>query len=162
MLTTTAYDPKTAMIERLRMTGETYVADLSFIPADKLGLSPMGAARPPLEFTAECAGFNLFVAALADGETPARRTDEERAAFEASVNSFETAKQVLMGSVDKLISALERLDEEGIHRAVQTPWGQETTILGMSGMAATHMSYHDGQINYIQALYGDADNHWGG
>ncbi len=160
MSTATAFDPKTEVIKSLTDTTKMYLSDLAWIPEDKLGLAPMGKARPPLEFTAECAGFNKFVAAVAQGEEREVPSEEARQAYYASVDTLEKAKQELSSSVDALVAALEALDHEALFRATTTPWGMESTVYQLATMCSRHMAYHDGQLNYIQALYGDDGNHW--
>lgn len=152
-------DPKSILIDSIRRIGAMYVSDLSHVPEDKLGACPMGAARTPLDFTAECAGFNFFVASALNGE-PFSRTPEEREAFVKSIDSFDKAKQAIEASVETLADAVSHLGEDDLTREVTTPWGEATTAYRFANMAAMHMMYHDGQINYIQSLYGDDANHW--
>ncbi|MFY9234616.1 MAG: DinB family protein [Fimbriimonadaceae bacterium] len=152
-------DPKATLIDNLRRVGGMYVNDLAHIPAEKLGESPMGAARTPLDFTAECAGFNYYVASTLKGEQ-ITRTQEERDAFRNSIDSFDKAKQALEASVENLADTVSNSTHEDLAKEVVTPWGEPTTAHRLAIMCVMHMMYHDGQINYIQALYGDAENHW--
>jgi hypothetical protein len=158
---TTGINAKQFLIDYVRKASETYLGDLSHIPQDKLNEIPMGVARPPLEFTAECIGFNSFVAKIVSGVEFARRTPEEREAFFKSIDTFDKAKAGLEDSVNELVGALSALDDEGLAKEVATPWGATMTAFALAHTAASHMSYHDGQINYIQALYGDGEIHWG-
>lgn len=160
MSTATAFDVKAAVIDRIKSTAEMYIKDLGFIPKDKLAVSPMGKARPALEFTAECAGFNFFVAALALGAPKGVPSDDERKAFYASIDTLEKATTTLQASVDQLTSALSGVSEEALFEPATAPWGEETTLYRLADITATHMAYHDGQLNYIQALYGDDSSHW--
>lgn len=156
---TLSIDPKSTLVDSLRRIGGMYVNDLGFIPSDKLGASPMGTARTPLEFSAEVAGFNRYVASVLQGQT-VTRTPEERDAYVKSIDSFEKAKQAVDSSVELLADAVAGLDEEGMIREVTTPWEETVTAYRLASMCLMHMMYHDGQINYIQSLYGDSENHW--
>jgi hypothetical protein len=160
MLTAISYDPKAAILEKLANSVKMYLADLGHIPADKLNAVPMGKARPPLEFTAECVGFNSFVASIASGETHPIPTEEERESFYRTVDSLEKAQTLLQESVDQLTSAVQKLDNESLFTPAKTPWGSDATIFQLVEMTCSHMAYHDGQLNYIQSLYGDDANHW--
>ena len=54
-----------------------------------------------------------------------------------------------------LTTAGDRLGE-----TVQAPWGEQLSLYQLSQVAANHILYHDGQLNYLQALKGDGDMHW--
>jgi hypothetical protein len=159
--TATAFDAKAALLEQIRRMGDLYISDFTHIPEDKVGVCPMGVARTALNFTAECAMFNKFVTGLATGNPSARPSDEERHAFYASIDTADKAKDLLKGSVDGLAAAIEGLDDEALFAPATAPWGEPTTVYKLAGMATMHLMYHAGQINYIQSLYGDAENHWG-
>jgi hypothetical protein len=160
MATATAFDPKTALITQLNDVCKSYITDLSFVPKDKLGASPMGKARTALEFTAECAGFNKYVAKLVAGEIVEPRTEEQVIEYRASLDTFEKVSEELKSSVTALTTALSNATGDHLHTSTTTPWGMEATIYRLASMASSHMIYHDGQLNYIQSLYGDDQNHW--
>ncbi len=158
--TTSPLNLKGHYLNTLRRRAGLYLKDLSFIPEDKLTSSPGGCARNPLDFTAECAGFNRLVAALLRGEQAAYDSDSH-AKTAAAITSFEIAKAELEASVEALAQTVESLSDEALGEAVTTPWGMETTRFGLAEIASEHITYHDGQLNYIQSLYGDGEVHWG-
>ena len=151
---------KEETIARLNANLETYLKDMAFIPEEKLSVSPMGRARPVLEFTAEVIGFNQFVSKALSGQEVAMPSDEERKAFFDSVSSRDLAKSMLVDSVQEIVSSLERLDEAELTEEVTMYWGAGASKLNVANMAAAHMGYHDGQLNYVQSLFGDDVNHW--
>jgi hypothetical protein len=154
-------DPKVDLRDTVRNLGALYVADLKHIPEDKLGQVPMGAARTALEFTAEVAGFNALVAKMLRGEE-ASQTMEEHYTPSATVANYAECKEAIEKTTAELAAAIDALDEDGLLKPLTTPWGAPTTAYGIAKMAASHMMYHDGQINYIQSLFGDDTNHWAG
>lgn len=158
--TATGVNYKQILIDQLQMIGETYTKDLGFIPEDKQGESPMGKARTAIEFTAECAGFNYFVAGLIRGDTAAAPSAEERAAYMASLNTGAKASEALKQSIQLVISALNDISDEDLSREVTMPWGSTVPLHRAASMCAGHMMYHCGQLNYIQSLFGDDANHW--
>ena len=161
MSTVTLPNIKDLTINRLNSNLEQYIKDMSFIPDDKLGVVPMGVARPVLEFTAEVIGFNMFVAKAMRGEPIPHMSDEDKAAFFASVDSREKAVKMLSDGVSEIITAFEKLTDAELMEEVTLYWGQTETRFIVANMAAAHMGYHDGQLNYIQSLFGDGANHWG-
>jgi uncharacterized damage-inducible protein DinB len=55
---------------------------------------------------------------------------------------------------------MDSLNEADLDREVTMPWGATFPIATAIFLPASHMTYHDGQINYIQTLLGDAKFHW--
>lgn len=152
-------DAKRILIDQIRDIAKFFVNDLGYIPAEKLGASPGGVARTPLDITVECAGINAMAAALLLGEV-SNHGPEAHAQALAANDTLEKASQLLLTSAERLADAVAHLDEAGLCDEVTVPWGQKMTKYEVAGFAASHMSYHEGQLNYIQALYGDGEMHW--
>lgn len=161
MSTATLPSLRESLAGQLRYTSASYCRDLGFLPADKLGESAGGVARSPLAFTAEVAGFNHLIAKLVRGEEASLPSAEERTAYEATVTDLESATGAVRGSVDDLIAALESADEVQLATEITAPWGSQIVPINLVGIAVQHMAYHDGQINFIQTLLGDGEEHWG-
>jgi uncharacterized damage-inducible protein DinB len=141
--------------------GKSYGSDFAHIPADKQVTTPMGVARPASEFTAECASFNRFVAKMVRGQEVPQLTDEQRKAYYASFDTGDKAIAEFNASVEDLSAALTAASDEDLSKEITMPWGDQSPLWAAVHMAASHMMYHQGQINYIQALYGDGESHWG-
>lgn len=157
--TVTRVDVKDATISALRTIEGMFVSDLKWIPADKLGASPMGSARSAADFAGEVAGFNTYVAAALLGK--GNEVNMEGLPSTADLNCDQCSKCV-SDSVQKLVDAISSISEEQFMQTVHAPWGSEMPGFELVRMAIWHMWYHDGQINYIQTLYGDTENHWMG
>jgi hypothetical protein len=158
--TATQLSAKTLLQNVITRTSGMIIQDLAFIPEDKLNVSPMGCARTPLHFTAECAGFNMYVGKLLAGEVAERPSPEVREQFYASIDTLEKATEAIRSSADKILAGLENADDEMLMKEIQAPWGATVPVYQLVQTAGVHMGYHDGQINYIQSLYGDGENHW--
>lgn len=145
------------LVQTVEDTCSTFVADLGYIPDDKLLASPMGVARHPLSFTAECAAFNRAVAVGLLGRT--LEIDYAQVQAEAAkIDSRDKAVEDLRTSCETLKNALSRVSD--FTAEVKAPWGQPMSAMTLAGYAISHMQYHLGQVNYIQALYGDGEMHW--
>jgi hypothetical protein len=130
-----------------------YVMDLRALPANSFTVSPMGVARTPQDITTEVAGFNrLCVDMLANRE----HNDDGRELL-ADVATAEVAVQ---DSAKALSAAVASMSPEALLEPVTAPWGQEMTKYDLAQMAAFNTVYHDGQLNYFQALHGDGEMHW--
>ncbi len=145
---------------QLQRYADMYAADLAHLSDDHLHQVPMGAARTIASFTAEVAGFNRLVAAVVRGEEAAMPDPEAVEAFVQSINSIAKAQELVKSSANEICEALASSGAEAALADVTAPWGEPTTKINLASMAASHMMYHDGQINYIQSLHGDAVNHW--
>ena len=66
----------------------------------------------------------------------------------------------LSHSIGKLIAYAEGASPEDLEIVQETPMGHQSKYEILL-IAASHILYHDGQINYIQTLLGDTDFHWG-
>jgi hypothetical protein len=153
-------DARESLVGTLSWLREQYVKDLSYLSDEQIAACPMGKARTPLNFTAEVGGFNDMVAKYVMGEQPSMPSPEERKAFADSIDTRDKAVALVQRGTDALIAAVKGADESGLAKKITTPWGEETTALEFANMAAGNMMYHCGQINYIQSLYGDAEDHW--
>ena len=137
-------------------------ADLRAIPEDIVNVSPGGDARPALHIVAECATVNGQIAAsLSTGAPLLRLSPEER---EAHLRSFDTAEKALAflaQETQKLLEAVDGLDESTLDDEVSREvMGRPITRFALAELPAGHMMYHDGQLNYIHTLHGDRQIHW--
>ena len=133
--------------------------DLKALPAEKHTACPGGEGRTPINIVAECAAVNGFIAEYLTTGKMERPPREQREAF---LNSFDTAEKVLTfleEQTQRLVEALGNLDVNTLGDMVDGPMGP-TPRLALAQLPATHMMYHDGQLNYIQTLRGDDLFHW--
>lgn len=147
-----SFDLKSFVAGQVREVAQTYAQDLGFVSEEKCAECPGGKARTPLAFSAEVAGFNQMVGKVLRGE--------EADFSMPDVANREEATQLVTSSAEELASLVEGMNEDELTRPITMPWGQPMPALGAVMMAAGHMSYHDGQINYLQTLYGDDVDHW--
>jgi hypothetical protein len=145
-----------------RNAGQRLINDLKAVPADQQNVSPGGCARPSLNIVAECAVINGFIAGyLTTGEMPERPAPEEREKLLASFDTEEKAVTFFEGQTEKLLEAFRTLDVETLGETTNALFGRPMTRLAIAELPAMHMSYHDGQLNYVHSLCGDNQMHWG-
>lgn len=138
-----------------------YLKDLGYIPDDKFDAVPMGAAKSPKNITLECAGGYRILCKLIDGGEAKHSSPEDRKAWYATFATIEAVKSEYGTAMDELIAKVKALDPAELDRPATAPWG-EPCPLGrlIFFMGVSHTTYHNGQINYIQSLYGDDKFHW--
>ena len=158
--TATAINFKEFLKGQAEYASRIFCLDLAAIPEDKIGACPMGVARSPLHFSAECAGFNLMVAANLRGEEYAIPSEEGKTAYYASIDTTAKAAEAIQTSTAALIAGLDAVSDEDMHKEVPMYWGGTMPLYKFANLAINHMGYHDGQLNYIQSLYGDSEVHW--
>ena len=147
-------------VAMVQETAHLFTKDLDATSEELLASSQDGKARSILAFTAEIVGFNHMVASVLKGEAAAMPSDEERAAFTASISNREAAKAAFEGSIGALTSAIRGVEEDDWMTTIMAPWGMEATKANLAGWGAIHTAYHDGQMNLIQLLNGDNAVHW--
>ena len=137
-----------------------YVKDLDALSDEQLGSSPKGAARCPYDFTYEVVFISRRLAKRLRGETPEPITqDEGWMKAPESFKNKETAKAEVDGSMQEILDAWDKLDPAHLQTPIKLPTS-ETNAISLGHMAAHHASYHDAQLNYLQAMHGDDKVHW--
>jgi hypothetical protein len=158
--TATELSMKTFLANFVEKMGSAYANDFNHIPAEKQLESPMGVARTATIFTAECAAFNRWITQIIAGEAVVMPDAEARKAYYDAFDTGEKAVQELNSSVAELTATIRGCDEDAMGSTVTMPWGAPMMLAEAIHMAAVHMAYHEGQLNYIQSLYGDGESHW--
>ncbi len=150
---------KESLIELIESAGKDYVKDLENL-TDKQLKAPMGgAARKGADFSYEVAVVNKRVAARLRGDDPGPWPFESWAVAPPDCISQVSLAQAAAESTAEVIAALRQIDEAEL-LAPLTIGTSETTRFKLASMVLIHLSYHDGQLNYIQSLNGDAEIHW--
>ena len=152
------YMLKDILTDQLQMNAYLYGKDLAASSDEVMSSCIQGCARNPLSFTTEAAGFNMLCSKLIRGETVSDMQGEY--AKHSEYDTKEKAAAFLQESVDTLVKTIAEVSDEDLHKEVTAPWGQTMPAYKMAFMASWHMGYHDGQLNYVQALHGDDAVHW--
>ena len=135
------------------------VNDLNALDEEKAAGSPDTALRPTIKVVAECGSVNGALAELVAAGMAAMPSPDERAAYYAAITTRAEALAALETGTQKLYAAIDGVTSDRWGETVQTPLGA-MTVLAAAGIAAQHMMYHDGQINYLHMLHGDTEMHW--
>ena len=72
----------------------------------------------------------------------------------------EVAISDFSASVDEVIAAWDAVPDSEIEREIVLPSGDTTNPMKLAGLAFFHTGYHDAQLNYLQAIFGDEAVHW--
>jgi uncharacterized damage-inducible protein DinB len=128
-------------------------------PDERLTWKPCETARSALEIAAECALVTSnWVDILASRMCPP--SDEYFKIF-SRLEEFSSREKVVSGlqtETARLTSVLRALTDEQLSQELKMFWGEAAPLGNWLHWVAIHNSYHLGQINYIQRLYGDTED----
>jgi hypothetical protein len=128
-------------------------------PPDKWEWVPMGKARTILSMMQEVAGFPRWIkGCITEGKMP--ESDSAKwDAFKQTVATMDQAIAVARKETDDFGGYIMGLSDDDINKTVELPWG--TTRVGeILSYHEWNNTYHLGQVNYIQLLYGDEEMHF--
>jgi uncharacterized damage-inducible protein DinB len=74
--------------------------------------------------------------------------------------SYTELKDFVMASAKEVCDVIDALSDEELKGEITMPWGAVYPVVEAILLPSSHMSYHDGQMNYIQLLLGDTMMHW--
>ena len=137
---------------------ELIVKDTKHIPEEKFCFCPMGCAKTARQVLAEVAGTNARIAAAIRGEDPATAGGFVEKVEQAS--TLEALGVLVRESAKIVCDAIDSLSEADLDEQLKMPWGASFPAWQAILLPVSHMTYHDGQINYIQTLLGDNVFHW--
>ncbi len=128
---------------------------VAMTPADKLEWRPCldekSCARSVLDQISECVACNRMVAGLLGGGETSRSSSEP-------ITDARTAGEEILRSADELAAILQVMPDESLTTQFMM---SSTTVIGevLIDIPTRNMSYHGGQICFIQMLLGDKESH---
>lgn len=116
--------------------------------------------RSAIKTVAHCAAFYRMIAAILETGQRPEISDEQRQAFLDSVTTREQASIAFTAAKDALMYAIDGYPVDRWDEDLPGFLGPKT--LNAATFAIIHTMYHDGQLNHVHLLEGDADMHWPG
>ncbi len=147
------------LAQRLRASGEALYAAGAKMPPERLSWHPVtegNTGRDAADQLAECAYLNNWAAgAFRAGSLPAFDKDAYKAQTQALTSSGEALTQLQQGT-ENLAAAVEAFPAEKLGETFTNPLTQApSTWAEFAHFFYWNNVYHEGQVNYIQVLYGD-------
>jgi hypothetical protein len=135
---------------------------LGFVPDDRLTWSPSPTAKSSLRIAAHCALTSRFFADIITGALPAITPEEffkALSADEARITTRESALALLEETTVSLCRAIDTVNADNLDAPRGSPFGplplRFWIVQGREQMAG-----HAGQMEYLQTVWGDLDNHY--
>jgi uncharacterized damage-inducible protein DinB len=147
-----------AAADLCREACETLVRAASATPVEKLTWQPLENGRSMLEQLAECTLANFKWARILRTGTYANLPAEIAKPLWDQLTTLNVITEKLRESTEELVSALGEVPVDQLAEPIQTQWGP-MPLFRCCFHAYWNMVYHEGQINYIQTLYGDYEEH---
>ena len=138
--------------QSIEMSTGMFAYTIQCTPADKLSWKPIAegqtsAGRDLIDMTQEVVGLNTAIVGqfTATPMTPPTVTADN-------------AVEVLLASGKVAADVVRTLTPEQLDATYDMGWAQLKGSF-LVGILSFHASYHNGQANYIQTLYGDMEFH---
>ena len=135
---------------------EGFIHFVNLTPADKqdwhLEVKDGTHTRSMMEQMGECVAVNRLFARLLNGEIV---SPDENVLQEQTFSGIDDAEKQLLESANALATAIATLPDEGLEKVYTHPRGFQIRGENLILMGFRNMTYHVGQVNFIQTLYGD-------
>jgi hypothetical protein len=153
-------------VEAVIRATETAVDDLfryaRAMPPEWLEWQPGGKARTALSQLRECAGLPALLE-IHLRERPREPLSQEVVdsvwAEAKKCRTIEECESLCRRNTDRLIQALRETDFSDPDAKVMMPWGKEFTLFDLAYDHYWNLTYHLGQIGFLQLLQGDDQYH---
>jgi hypothetical protein len=159
--TTQGIDAKGYLASWLGALVDMTSKDIRAIPADKWKATFGGCTRAADEVMADTIWMLEWCTGALKGQ--AETTPDEVGSISALKDELvdsEAAVARLTAAANAFSEALRAASDDALNEVVTPPWQMPAPLFMLANIAVSHVWYHDGQLNYIQALLGDDKIHW--
>lgn len=147
------------LADRLRAAGDALRSASEKMPEDRISWHPTtegNAGRDALDQILECCYLNEWAAAsFRSGSIPAFDEKDYKAQKDSKRNKS-AALPWLQSGTNALAAAVEAFPADKLGETITNPFtNQPSTWAEYADFYYWNTVYHEGQVNYIQVLYGD-------
>jgi uncharacterized damage-inducible protein DinB len=137
---------------RTKIAGSMFTNAAKQVPTDKARWSPDDESASAYEIVQHLAGANYFFNAMIKNEPPPTPELDESLSYEEALEKFEE-------SVETLARTTVNVSDEDLKATREMPWGQTWKVQNILMSGSLHISYHWGQIGYLQTIWGDSTDY---
>lgn len=152
-------DTKKTVIAMTERAIAGFFAHVDKMPADKVEWKPLDQGRSALNQAQECALCPMWAVDLLNDRKPPEWTEELMAEFGrqmAALDSIDKCKAAAQANMEKYKAAVEAFPDADWAETLQLPWDEKPfTYMAIAMIPYWNLTYHTGQVCYIQTLYGD-------
>lgn len=151
------------MIERIERAREDAFRTARAVPTERLEWQPLGIGQSVLRMCRELGktpDWAYWVLTDAQPEHPEDAAEQQRREMEGWT-SVEACEQACREKLVRLYDLYRSFTDEDLLRTKWLPFngGRDHTIAELLDYPRWNLTYHEGQIAYIQTLYGDREIH---
>jgi len=144
--------------------GDSLFRTVRAMPEDKLNWKPAETSRSALDQLQECAqAVQMFIAMVKDHKAPDFSPElyEKAKEVRKQWDTVDKCEKVFWENTNAFIAAIRDVRDEDLGIQITIPFGKGwvATLAEVMNFHVWNLTYHVGQINYIQTLYGDMDMH---
>lgn len=145
-----------------RKTLGRFLNTLSFVPDDRLAFRPSESSRTAWDLAAHVVFGNFLMGDMYG--VPFAADDPERArqarlAENPDPSCRAELADLIQRTSDRVLAAIEALNSEGLDEVVETFFGVALPRRALLLIPARHLDTHAAQIDYLQTIWGDMENH---
>ena len=122
------------------------------IPSERLGWQAQEGGKSAKEILEHLMGANHMFATLIRGEKLPVKGSQD---FLITPDQIDKGLQKLQQSTLALSEAIAATRDDQLSEERKMPWGEVWRLSKLISAPSTHISYHWGQICYLQTLWGD-------
>lgn len=150
----------TADIQRL---SERLLHLLTFVPEERLAWSPSITSRSALTITAHCALTSRFFASVITDSLPEQLPTpteffQKLREGASGITTREEAVALVQATTAELTQAVSDIHTGTIEAPRRSPFGDIPVQFWIS-QGPAHLAGHIGQMEYLQTIWGDLDDH---
>ena len=155
---------QTYMIEVTRHAMTEAFRYAKSVPEDKLNWKPLDLGRSVLEQAQELAKCPDWAIEVMTGQGMELEAGDTAAEEMASWDTVEKCEAACMEKLAHFFALVTAYPDSKLEETIDLPFGEDGadrtfTMAEMMDYPRWNATYHQGQIAYIQTLYGDNDNH---
>lgn len=153
---------KEELIQMTEKAGQEFLLNVRAMPADKLTWKPLDTGRSALDLLQEVAQSASYVIPILETRQVPEFNPEMFAGLMAERQSWDTVEkceEVMRANHARLFEIIRNFPDEDLKQTVHLPFagGFDQTMAEIMSYQYWNLSYHLGQVCYIQTLYGDTE-----
>jgi hypothetical protein len=153
---------KEELIQMTDKAGQDFLLNVRAMPPDKLTWKPLGTGRSALDLLQEVAQSASYVIPILETRHVPDFNPEMFTRLMAERQTWDTiekCEEVMRANHARLFEIIRNFPDEDLQHTVHLPFGEgfDQTMAEIMSYQYWNLSYHLGQVCYIQTLYGDME-----
>jgi uncharacterized damage-inducible protein DinB len=146
---------------RVQAMIELFCGAAQNVPSDKHEWKPEPEQElnSPKELLEHIAAANYAFATAISGESFDFQIEKkDRRKAKITTENFEEAISAVQTTGAKLVNAITDLPDDQMRAKRTMPWGEQWDMPRLLTVASAHITYHWGQLAYLQTMWGDFED----